>query len=136
MPIENMVYIAHGPSDVPFFRLEPIRSQNFRRVHPTPTKSFVQVAGLQEQGRARGVGPANYRPGSHAARWLSYWVETIATNVADRRQRALGQTLGKPPKHIVEAPPAAEAPQDELARTIAQQREVSSNEESSAEGSG
>ena len=83
-----------------------------------------------------GLGPANYRPGSHAARWLSYWVETIATNVADRRQRALGQTLGKPPKHIVEAPPAAEAPQDELARTIAQQREVSSNEESSAEGSG
>ena len=125
VPIENMIYIADGPSDVPVFSvLNQYQGKTFAVYNPGQEKEFRQVVRLQEQGRVKGLGPADYTPGSQTARWLTYWGEEIATRIADRRERALEESLGKPPRHIVPAPPAAEAPQDRVRQLIGESRKT------------
>jgi hypothetical protein len=121
VPIENMIYIADGPSDVPVFSiLNQYGGRTFAVYNPEKEKEFRQVVRLQEQGRVQGLGAADYGAGSQTARWLTYWAEEIASRIADNRERALGESIGKPPQHIVDAP-GTEAPQDDAERKIAQQ---------------
>jgi hypothetical protein len=123
VPIENMIYIADGPSDVPVFSIiNQYGGRTLAVYNPDSEAEFRQVVGLQEQERIQGLGPADYSPDSQTARWLTYWAELVATRIADRHDEALGRSLGKPPRHTIEAPKAEEAPQDEVARRIAADR--------------
>lgn len=117
VPIENMIYVADGPSDVPVFSiLNQYGGKTFAVYNPQEEKEFRQVLRLQEQGRVQGLGPADYVSGGHTARWLMTWAEDIASRMVDRREQALGESLGKPPSHIVPAPAGPEAPQDEVSK--------------------
>jgi hypothetical protein len=116
VPIENMIYIADGPSDVPVFSiLNQYGGRTFAVYNPDKEKEFRQVVRLHEQGRIAGLGAADYRGDTHTTRWLTYWAEEIASRIADSRERALGESIGKPPHHIIDMAPA-EAPPDQAGR--------------------
>ena len=115
VPFENMIYVADGPSDVPVFSiLNQYGGKTYAVYNPASPAEFRQVLALQEQRRVQGLGPADYSPGTHTARYLTTWVEQIAEGIQTRRERALGDRVGKPPRHIHE-PSVIEAPQDAAA---------------------
>ena len=60
----------------------------------------VQVNNLQKQGRVQSYGEANYTEGSQTAMWLKNAISEIAELIVTNRQRALGDKIGKPPKHL------------------------------------
>jgi hypothetical protein len=115
VPIDHMIYVADGPSDVPVFSI--VRQYGgktlgvYNRASP---REFAQVLDLQENGRIDAFGPADYRPGTHVTLCLEEWVDQIAKRIAERRERLLGEHVQKSPQHIVEE--GTEAPQDEIGR--------------------
>ena len=112
VPFENMIYVADGPSDVPVFSiLNQYGGKTFAVYPPTapePSPEFKQVMELQAQDRILAFGPADYKRGTHTHRCLTTWAEQIAERIAKRWQTALGESIGKPPAHILpQAPKAA-----------------------------
>jgi hypothetical protein len=106
VPIENMIYVADGPSDVPVFSVVKQQGgRTFAVYSPEASeREFRQVRGLQDQDRVMGFGPADYQPGTHTYRCLTSWADEIAEGIAARWQKQLGDSIGKPPDHIVDAP--------------------------------
>jgi hypothetical protein len=108
VPIENMIYVADGPSDVPVFSV--VKQQGGRTFAVYSPEAgeveFRQVSGLQDQDRVMGFGPADYQPGTHTHRCLTSWADEIAERIANRWQQQLGASLGKPPDHIVDTSPS------------------------------
>ena len=45
-------------------------------------------------------GEANYTEGSQTAMWLENAVNEIAGQIVKNRENALGERIGKPPKHL------------------------------------
>jgi hypothetical protein len=110
VPIENMIYIADGPSDVPVFSiLRQYGGKTLAVYNPEREGEFNQVLDLQTQGRVDAFGPADYRDASHTTRCLNRWVDQIAERIFERRERLLGEHVQKPPQHLAEK--EAEAPQ-------------------------
>lgn len=122
IPFENMIYVADGPSDVPVFSiLNQYGGKTYAVYNPESRAQFRQVKQLSEQDRVQAYGPADYHEGTHTYNWLTTAVEDIALQIVARREDALGDRVGRPPRHILErrptettAPPAAsaEAPPD------------------------
>lgn len=109
VPIENMIYIADGPSDVPVFSiLRQYGGKTMAVYNPGRQAEFNQVLDLQAQGRVDAIGPADYRETSHTARCLNRWIDQIAARIFERRERLLSEHVQKPPQHLAEE--AAEAP--------------------------
>jgi hypothetical protein len=113
VPIDHMIYVADGPSDVPVFSiLRQYGGKTLGVYNPASPREFAQVLDLQENGRVDAFGPADYRPGTHVTRCLEEWVDQIATRIAGRRERLLGEHIQRSPQHIVEQ--GTEAPQDRI----------------------
>jgi len=91
IPFDNMVYIADGPSDVPVFS-----------ILTSTEAALCQVKTLAQQGRVQGYGPADYSEGTHTDMWLRSAVEDIALRIVHGREEALGDRVGRPPRHILE----------------------------------
>ena len=71
-------------------------------------------------------GSADYREGTHTYDWLTTTIEDIALDIVARREDALGDRVGRPPRHILERdvaeaigprPASAEAPPDAPGRS-------------------
>jgi hypothetical protein len=122
IPFENMIYVADGPSDVPVFSiLNHYGGKTYAVYNEGSIAQFRQVKALSEQDRVQGYGPADYREDTHTHMWLTTAVEDIALAIVSRREEALGDRVGRPPRHVLEAsaapemappPPSAEAPAD------------------------
>jgi hypothetical protein len=108
VPLDQMIYVADGPSDVPVFSIvNQNDGKTFAVYSPKAgAQEFKQVQGLQDIGRVMSFGPANFRSDTHTARCLTTWAEEIAERIAARFQRRLMEHIGKPPEHIVDAPAA------------------------------
>ena len=101
VPIQNMIYIADGPSDIPVFSIvNRFGGRTFAVYQPGSNKEFSQVNNLQKQGRVQSYGEADYTDGSQTAMWIDNAVNEIAELIVTNRQRALGDKIGKPPKHL------------------------------------
>jgi hypothetical protein len=101
VPIQNMVYIADGPSDIPVFSIvNRFGGRTFAVYQPGSAEEFSQVNRLQKQGRVQSYGEAEYTQGSQTAMWIENAVSEIAEYIVTNRQRALGDKIGKPPKHL------------------------------------
>jgi hypothetical protein len=101
VPIQNMIYIADGPSDIPVFSIvNRFGGRTFAVYQPGSNEEFSQVNNLQKQGRVQSYGEANYTEGSQTAMWLDNAVNEIAELIVANRQRALGDKICKPPKHL------------------------------------
>jgi len=101
VPIQNMIYIADGPSNVPVFSIvNRFGGRTFAVYQPGSREEFSQVNRLQKQGRVQSYGEADYSQGSQTAMWIENAVSEIAEFIVTNRQRALGEKIGKPPKHL------------------------------------
>jgi len=101
VPIQNMIYIADGPSDIPVFSIvNRLGGRTFAVYQPGSKEEFSQVNRLQKQGRVQSYGQADYSQGSQTAMWIENAVGEIAEFIITNRQRALGDKIGKPPGHL------------------------------------
>ncbi|MBT8197156.1 MAG: haloacid dehalogenase-like hydrolase [Acidimicrobiia bacterium] len=100
VPLENMVYIADGASDVPCFAILNKNGGKTLGVYVTePRNNFRQVKQLQEQGRIQGLAEADFREGSAAYLWLMDSLEQIGYEIVENRRQAFRE-IQNPPGHV------------------------------------
>ncbi len=101
VPFQNMIYIADGPSDIPVFSVvRRYGGRAYAVYQPGHGAQFAQVSNLQDQGRVDGLGPADYREGSHTYMWITEAVDRIAARITADREAAIEERLGAPPRHL------------------------------------
>ena len=101
VPFQNMIYVADGPSDIPVFSILNAKGgRTFAVYKHGSAKEFAQVNELQKQGRVQSFGEANYEPGSQTSMWLENAVREIGHRIVRDRDSALGDRVGKPPRHL------------------------------------
>lgn len=121
VPIQNMIYVADGPSDVPVFSV--VRKNGGRAYavyEPKNEKEFVQNDQLREAGRVDHFGRADYREKSDTYMWLATQVRRIASRIVAENEQALDRRVGAPPRHIhrEQAPPSSGPAQSEMALNL------------------
>jgi len=103
VPIENMIYIADGPSDVPAFSVVKGNGGKTFAIYPAgDTKAFKQVNRLISEGRIDMFAEADYSVGTTTFMWLSDQVQTIAERIYNRNKDAISKSVSKAPKHITD----------------------------------
>ena len=101
IPFQNMIYIADGPSDIPVFSLvNGFGGRTFAVYQPGSKDEFAQVNNLQKQKRVQSFGEANYTEGSQTSMLIKNAIVEISNLIVKNRARALGDKVGKPPKHL------------------------------------
>ncbi len=101
VPFQNMIYIADGPSDIPVFSLiNQFGGRTFAVYQPGSKDEFAQVNNLQKQKRVQSFGEAIYTEGSQTSMWIKNAIVEISDQIVKNRERALGDKIGKPPKHL------------------------------------
>lgn len=99
--IENMIYIADGPSDVPAFSVVRSGGGHTLAVYPHGNKEALgQVNRLREDGRIDTFAEADYRSESTAALWIVSTVEEIAARIMAAEQARYRDALGSSPQHL------------------------------------
>jgi hypothetical protein len=99
VPIENMIYIADGPSDVPVFSVVGGAGGRTLGVW-TDAKNYSNVKALEDDGRVNSIAEADFSEGKAADMWLSASLRSIATRICDTRDRRLA-SIGAPGGHVV-----------------------------------
>lgn len=101
VPVENMIYVADGPSDVPVFSVVNKGGGKTFAVYPKGAeREFVRANDLQKQGRVQSVGEADYTEGSKTYLWIMQSAREIAERIIRDRDRAVGDNVGLPPRHL------------------------------------
>jgi hypothetical protein len=103
VPIDQMIYVADGPSDVPVFTVvKQMGGKTYAVYDPTNEKEFEQSCDLVERSRVHNNGPADYRPTSPTSIWMKQKVKEILRNMIKKRNDQLKERSGAPPRHIQE----------------------------------
>ena len=101
--IENMIYIADGPSDIPMFSVIKEHGGYAFAVHtPDSMAEFKQNDLLLQNGRIDCYGPADYRVGTQTHRWLTMRVTEIAEKIAHNCEQRLKERIHNPPPHQIQ----------------------------------
>ena len=101
IPFQNMIYVADGPSDIPVFSLiNRFGGRTFAVYQPGSSREFSRVNNLQKQKRVQSFGEANYTENSQTSMWVKNAIAEICNQIVKNRERALGDKIGKPPKHL------------------------------------
>lgn len=100
VPIQNMIYIADGPSDVPSFSLVNSMGGRTLGVYAPGDANYESAASLQEQARVNSIAEADYNEGSAADKWLRRAVTRMADRIVVDRERVFSG-YGGAPRHNV-----------------------------------
>ena len=101
IPINQMIYLADGPSDVPVFTVvKQMGGKTCAVYDPNNEKEFEQTCDLVERSRVHNNGPADYRSSSPTAIWVKQKIRDILRNMIKKRNDQLTERTGKSPKHI------------------------------------
>jgi hypothetical protein len=121
IPIQNMIYIADGPSDVPSFSVVKKGGGGTYAVYnPAVRAEFEQNDRLRQAGRIDHYGPADYSAGSPTANWLHLQIEKICERIIADRETAVASRVARPPRHLTATP------EEEAARRISSAPEQTS----------
>ncbi|HWA84632.1 MAG TPA: HAD family hydrolase [Opitutus sp.] len=105
IPVQNMIYIADGPSDVPSFSV--VKSGGglaYAVFNPEKTEEFEQNDRLRQADRIDHYGPADYSESSVTARWLQLHIHQICDRIVADREAAVALKTAKPPRHLNPTP--------------------------------
>ena len=105
IPIQNMIYIADGPSDVPSFSV--VRKgggKTYAVYNPANRAEFKQNDRLRHSGRIDHYGPADYTEGSATVNWLQLQVEKICDRIVSDRESSVASRFTLPPRHLTASP--------------------------------
>src|SRR6188768_2115985 len=82
IPLQNMIYIADGPSDVPSFSVvKGGGGRAYAVYNPEKSAEFAQNERRLQSGRIHGYGPADYREGSSTEQWLRLHLQQICDRI-------------------------------------------------------
>ena len=98
VPIEHMIYIADGPSDVPVFSV--INKHGGRTLgvyNPKSAKKYKDAFQLRRDERIDNMEEADYRENKPAARWLEATVREIADSIVKKREQKREQSVSPAP---------------------------------------
>ena len=100
VPIEHMIYIADGPSDVPVFSV--INKHGGRTLgvyNPQSDKKFKAALKLRNDERIDNMEEADFRANKPAARWLEATVREIADSIVKKREQKREQIVSPAPSY-------------------------------------
>ena len=101
VPINRMLYIADGPSDIPCFSVVKNNGgKTFAVFQPENDAEFAQNDSLLHAGRIHSYGPADYRNNSTTHKWLSMHVRKICDSIVNECENELSKSIQVPPVHI------------------------------------
>ena len=101
IPVQNMIYIADGPSDIPSFSVvKKGGGRTYAVYNPANRAEFEQNDRLRSAGRIDHYGPADYTPASATAHWLHLQIEKMADRIVADREDALAARVARPPRHL------------------------------------
>ena len=101
VPIDQMIYVADGPSDVPVFAVvKQMGGKTYAVYDPNNEREFVQTCELVERSRVHNNGPADYSEGSPTSIWMKQKVKEIMRKMIKQRQNQLDARSSNPPKHL------------------------------------
>jgi len=116
VPLQNMIYIADGPSDVPSFSVvKKGGGKTYAVYNPAVRAEFEQNDRLRQNGRIDHYGPADYTESSPTSNWLHLQIEKICDRIVADREAAVASRVARPPRHL------NPTPEDEAARKSARQ---------------
>jgi len=106
IPIQNMIYIADGPSDIPSFSVvKKGGGKAYAVYNPESPGEFEQNDRLRQVGRIDHYGEADYRTGSPTAKWLRLQIHKICDRIVSDREAAVASRVSRPPKHLSDDKP-------------------------------
>lgn len=116
IPLQNMIYIADGPSDVPSFSVvKKGGGKTYAVYNPAVRAEFEQNDRLRHTGRIDHYGPADYTENSATTHWLHLQVEKMCDRIVTDREAAVAARVTRPPRHL------NASPEEEAARRAAKQ---------------
>ena len=116
IPLQNMIYIADGPSDVPSFSVvKKGGGKTYAVYNPAVRAEFEQNDRLRHTSRIDHYGPADYTEGSATTNWLHLQVEKICDRIVTDREAAVASRVTRPPRHL------NASPEEEAAKKAAKQ---------------
>lgn len=105
IPVQNMIYIADGPSDVPSFSVvKQGGGKTYAVYNPANRAEFEQNDRLRQNGRIDHYGPADYTEGSPTSNWLHLQIEKMCDRIVADREAALASRVARPPRHLNATP--------------------------------
>jgi hypothetical protein len=105
IPLQNMIYIADGPSDVPSFSVvKGGGGKTYAVYKPAVRAEFEQNDRLRQNGRIDHYGPADYTAASATANWLHLHIEKICDRIVSDREAAVASRVSRPPRHLTATP--------------------------------
>jgi len=116
IPLQNMIYIADGPSDVPCFSVvKKGGGKTYAVYNPAVRAEFEQNDRLRSAGRIDHYGPADYTENSPTSNWLHLQIEKMCDRIVADREAAVASRMTRPPRHL------NASPEEEAARKAALQ---------------
>jgi hypothetical protein len=110
VPLDRMLYIADGPSDVPVFSVVKSNGgKTFAVFHPESEAEFAQNDALLQAGRIHAYGPADYTHGTTTAKWLRMHVRGICDTIVAECEQALTEKIQNAHRHLHEDDEPAES---------------------------
>ena len=101
IPVQNMIYIADGPSDIPSFSVvKKGGGKAYAVYNPDSPKEFEQNDRLRQVGRIDHYGEADYRASSATAKWLRLQIHAMCDRIVADREAAVAQRVSRPPRHL------------------------------------
>jgi len=101
IPLQNMIYIADGPSDVPSFSVvKKGGGKTYAVYNPAVRAEFEQNDRLRQTDRIDHYGPADYRAGSPTTNWLQLHIEKICDRIVSDREITMASRVSRPPRHL------------------------------------
>lgn len=101
IPINNMIYIADGPSDVPVFSVvKKNGGKTYAVYNPDHQEEFAQNDHLLQVNRIHAYGPADYSISSSTAKWIKMHVIQICKRIAKERIQIIEDRVSDPPRHL------------------------------------
>lgn len=101
--MENMIYIADGPSDIPAFTVVRHGGGYAYAVYNENSEAeFAQNDRMLADNRIDAYGPANYTGNSQTVRWIKMKLTQICDDIVQRTEAMKKTAIGTPPIHIHE----------------------------------
>ena len=96
IPIDQMIYIADGPSDVPVFTVvKQMGGKTYAVYNPENENEFAQTCDLVERARVHNNGPADYRKNSPTSIWMKQKTKEILRTMVKKRADQLNERTGR-----------------------------------------
>lgn len=100
--LENMIYIADGPSDIPAFSVVKKGGGATFAIYPKgDLKAMQQVEQMREDGRVDMYAEADYSEGTTAYMWITDKIQKMADRIREAEKSKILSSASSVPRHLI-----------------------------------